>query len=74
MAEILQHLVATVIPILPEKAIFYSRLTDSKLEEKSDTSSAPAPPDTPKLGASNELVAQVNMFMSFQYCLDRHYV
>lgn len=40
------------------------RSNDNKLEEKVDTSSAPAPPDTPKLGASSELIAQINNFMA----------
>jgi hypothetical protein len=74
MAEILQHLVPMVRYSLSEKSNIDSSLTDSKFEEKVDTSSAPAPPDTPKIGASNEVVAQVSMSMSIQYCLDRRYL
>jgi hypothetical protein len=48
----------------PEYANYHSCLTDSKFEEKVDTGSAPALPDTPKIGASNEIVAQVSMFTS----------
>jgi hypothetical protein len=68
MAEILRPLVATVRYILSEKENVYSCPTEGKSEEKSDLSSAP---DTPKLGASNEVVAQVSMLSSIQYCLGR---
>ena len=48
----------------PENANCHFCLTDSKFEDKVDTGSAPAPPDTPKISASVEVVAQVSMFTS----------